>query len=329
MVGFCREKMCPFLVAVCILLVVPFEAGARQLVDRVVAVVNDDVIRLRELEKNLEPVKQRLKSQGLSGEGLEEELFEAREQMLDELINQELADQQVQEAEIRVSESDVDNAVEQVKERNGYTDEDLRNALQMQGMTMEEYRGEIRRQILRSRLVNRKIKSNIVVTNEDIRSYYEANPEEFGGEVKYELRNILLNPPQSGGGETENDIYARLQLIISKLNEGESFKQLARKFSEAPNASDGGELGKFALEDLSPNIRSAVRDLEKGELSEVVETDQGFQIFYVEDMTTTPPQPLEKVSDEIADKLYEQMVNKKYSNWLESLREESHIQIIR
>ncbi|MFW6052737.1 MAG: peptidylprolyl isomerase [Desulfosalsimonas sp.] len=330
MSGFGRAKFFLFFSVVWLLVfAVPFGTGARQVVDRVVAVVNDDVIRLRELEKTLDPVRQQLESRGLHGEELDEELYKAREQILDELINQKLADQQVQEAGISVSGSDVENAIERIKQRNNYTDEDLRMSLQMQGMTMEEYRKEIRKQILRSRLVNRKIKASIVITDEDIRRYYEANPEEFGGEVKYELRNILLKYPNSEDKAAKNAIYDKMQSIIDKLKDGESFARLAKDFSEAPNAPDGGELGRFALEDLSKNIRTEIKDLEEGEFSEVVETEQGFQIFYVQDVVTTPPKPLEEVSDKIADKLYEQRVNQKYNDWLESLREESHIKIIR
>ncbi|MFW6297331.1 MAG: peptidylprolyl isomerase [Desulfosalsimonas sp.] len=330
MVGFSRIKGCLALAVVCfIVFVVPFGAGARQVVDRVVAVVNEDVIRLKELEKALEPVRKQLESRGLSEDEVSEELYKAREQILDEMINQRLADQQVEEANISISESHVDNAIESIKERNRYTDADLRQALQMQGMNMEQYREEIRQQVLRSRLVNRKIKSNIVVTDEDIRDYYEANPEEFGGEVKYELRNILMRYPQSDDPVAKEEVLGRMQLIVDQLKEGESFEQLARDFSEAPNASEGGELGQFAMPDLAENIKSAVKDLDKGEFSTVVETEPGFQIFYVEDMAISTPKPLEEVSDEISDKLYDQMVNEKYSSWLESLRKDAHIRIIR
>ncbi|MCF8110639.1 MAG: SurA N-terminal domain-containing protein [Desulfobacteraceae bacterium] len=330
MAGFGRAKVFLFFCVVCLLVfAVPFGTGARQVVDRVVAVVNDDVIRLREMEKALEPVKQQLESRGLYGEEFDEQLYKAREQILDELINQKLADQQVEEAGISVSGSDVENAIERIKQRNNYTDEDLRMALQMQAMTIEEYRAEIRKQILRSRLVNRKIKASIVVTDEEIRRYYEANPEEFGGEVRYELRNILLKHPQPEEEAAKDEIFDRMEFITAQLKEGESFERLAKESSEAPNASDGGELGRFGLEDLAPSIKSAIKDMEEGEFSGVVETEQGFQIFYVQDINSTPPKPLEEVSDKIADKLYEQRVNQKYNDWLESLREESYIRIIR
>ncbi|MFW6080387.1 MAG: peptidylprolyl isomerase [Desulfosalsimonas sp.] len=304
-------------------------SGAGQVVDRVVAVVNEDVIRLRELEQALEPVRKQLESRGLSEEKRLEEFYEAREQILDEMINEKLSDQQIQDSGIEVDQSDVDAAIENVKQRNRYTDEDLRQALQMQGMTMEEYRSEIKQQMLRSRLVNQKVRSNIVVTDEDIRRYYEKNPEEFGGEIKYELRNILMQPSQPGNSAAADEVLARMNLILWQLEQGASFEGLAGYFSEATNASDGGRLGQFALEDLAGDLRAVIGDLDKGEFSGVVDTAHGFQIFFVEDIVTTEPEPLENVSDEIGKKLYDKRVNEKYSEWIDSLRQQAHIRIIR
>lgn len=307
----------------------PMAAGAEQVVDRVVAVVNDDIIRLRELNQALEPIEKQIRSEDLSAEETQKQLFEARERVLDELIREALADQQIADTGIQVDESDVDAAIEQIKSRNYYTDEDLRQALQMQGMSMEEYRSEIKQQMLRSRLVNQKVRSNIVVTDEDVRRYYEENPGEFGGEIKYKLRNILMQPSQAGNSAAADKTLARMNLILGQLEQGASFERLAGYFSEATNASDGGRLGQFALEDLAGDLRSVIGDLGKGEFSGVVDTAHGFQIFYVEDIITTPPEPIENVSDEIRKKLYDKRVNEKYNEWIKSLRQQAHIRIIR
>ncbi|MGM0786825.1 MAG: peptidylprolyl isomerase [Thermodesulfobacteriota bacterium] len=330
MYSFCRPQWLLVTGFVCVLVLGgALVSGAGQVVDRVVAVVNDDVIRLRELDRALEPVRQQLESRGLKEEQRLEEFYEAREQILDEMINEKLSDQQIQDSGIEVDESDVDAAIENVKQRNRYTDEDLRQALQMQGMSMEEYRSEIKQQMLRSRLVNRKVRSNIVVTDEDVRRYYEENPEEFGGEMEYKLRNILMQPPRTGDSGTADRVLARMNLILWQLEQGATFDRLAAEFSEATNASDGGELGQFSLQDLSENLRSVIGDLEEGEFSGVVDTEHGFQIFYVEDIITTPPEPLENVSDEIRKKLYDKRVNEKYNEWIKSLRQQAHIRIIR
>lgn len=334
MAGFCnlngslfRGPACAL--AVFFVFIAVFEAEARQVVDRVVAVVNDDVIRLRELNRELEPVRERLESRGLSEEELRKELYEARERILEEMINDKLAEQEIRGAGIKVEQRQVDAAIERIKQRNQYTDEDLRRALQMQGMTMDKYRSEIRRQILRNRLVNRKIKSSVVITDEDVRRYYEEHPEDYGGTIKYRLRNILLQYPGAGASRSKKETKEKMQDITGQLKAGASFVKMARKYSEAPNAPDGGALGKFFIKDLSADLRPVIKKLEKGEFSDIVETKAGFQIFYVEDIVTADPKPLEEVSDEIRNKLYEQRVNEKYSEWIESLRQEAHIRKIR
>lgn len=328
--AFVKSRIVGMICIACLVsLCVPMTVGAAEVVDRVVAVVNDDIIRLRDLNQALEPVEKRIRSEDLSDEETLKQLFEARERVLDELIKETLADQQIAEAGVQVDESDVDAAIERIKSRNYYTDEDLRQALQMQGMTMEQYRDEIKNQMLRSQLVNRKIKSKIVITDEDIRSYYEDNPEKYGGTVEYKLRNILLQYPEFGDQEAKAEVKEEMKSVLEELRQGASFEKLARKYSEASNASDGGELGKFALDDLSRDLKPVIRDLEAGEFSNIVETEQGFQIFYVQDIFETPAEPLEKVSDEIENTLYDQRVNEKYDAWIQSLREDAHIRIIR
>lgn len=319
---------------VCILglavLFVPLRAGAEpDVVDRIVAIVNDDIIRLQELNRAMAPIENEIHSRGLPPEETRQRLYEARMKMLDELINETLADQQIGEAGIRVGEEDVDAAIERVKAANRFTGEQLRHALQMQGMTMEEYRKEIRKQILRSRLVNRKVKSNIVITDGDIRRYYEAHPEKYGAVKKYRLRNILMRYPETGFGEARSRVRQKMASLVEQLEAGASFARLARDYSQAPNASDGGALGQFTLDDLAAELKPVIGGLEQGEFSGIIETKQGFQIFYVEDIVRTPPKPLESVADEIEKKLYEQQVNEKYNEWIQSLRQDSHIRIIR
>ncbi|MBS0012373.1 MAG: SurA N-terminal domain-containing protein [Desulfobacterales bacterium] len=303
-------------------------AGARpEVVDRIVAVVNDDIIRLREVERQLQPLRQQLDSRNLPEEQMREQLYEARMQLIDELINETLADQQIEQAGIQVGEAEVDAAIEQVKQRNRYTDEQLRQALEMQGMSMEQYRGELRRQILRSRLVNRKVKSSIVITDEDIQRYYEEHPDEYGGNPRYKLRNILLAGPDKNVDDPK--IRSRIREIRDALDNGASFGELAEKYSGAQNAEEGGELGEFAVNDLARDLRPVIADLEEGEISDGVETRQGIQIFYVEEIIEAPSEPLESVAAEIEEKLYNEQVDEKYRTWLESLRENAHIRIFR
>ena len=295
-------------------------AFSSQVVDRIVAVVNDDIIRLAELNRAVAPLEAQIRSKGLSASREQEEIYKVRSEMLDNLIEEKLADQEIRSAGIFVDERDVDNAIEQVKAMNYYSDEDLRRALAASNVTMTEYRAEIKRQILRNKLVNYKIKSKIIITDADIKKYYTDHPEKYGAKKKYLLRNILILDPEK---------YDQMRTIYEQLESGMSFADAARQYSEAGNAGDGGGLGFFSLEDLAQNIQTAVKGLSAGEFSEITETDQGLQIFYVENIDDQGGRSLEAMKDEIRQLLYEESVNQKFQSWIDELRESAYIKIIR
>lgn len=295
-------------------------AFSRQVVDRIVAVVNDDIIRLAELNRAVAPVEAQIRSKGLPDFHEQEEIYKVRSEVLNSLIEEKLADQEIRDAGIFVDERDVDNAIEQVKAMNYYSDEDLRRALAANNVSMTEYREEIRHQILRNKLVNYKIKSKIIITDADIEKYYDNHPEKYGSKKKYFLRNILISDPEK---------HDQMRTVDQQLTSGMPFADAARQYSEAGNADDGGRLGFFSLEDLAQNIQNAVKGLSAGEFSEITETDQGLQIFYVEKIEEQGGRSLEAMKDEIRQLLYEESVNQKFQSWIDGLRDSAYIKIIR
>ena len=156
-------------------------ARSAEIVDRIVAVVNDDVITLIELKGSLKPYMEKIRSLGYPPEKEQELLFKVRKDMLDRLINQKIEDQEIKRSKVEISEEQIDQTIERIKETNYLTDEQLRAALAKDGLTMEEYRKQIKSEILRTRLVNLKVKSKIVITKEDVKAYYEKHIEEYGG----------------------------------------------------------------------------------------------------------------------------------------------------
>ena len=104
---------------------------------------------------------------------------------------------------------------------------------------------------------------------------------------------------------------------------------MAREYSEAPNAVDGGLLGLINKSALAPEIQKALEPLKPGEFTDIIETDQGYQIFYLEDIETGSADSFEKVKMKIEDKLYNQVINRQYEKWLQDLRTRAHIKLIR
>ncbi len=300
-----------------------------EVVDRIVAVVNDDIITLFELNRSFKPYEEKIRKLGYSTDKEHKMLFKVREDMLNRLIDQKLKDQEIERLKIKIDEREIDQTIERIKEENFYTDEDLRHTLANEGLTMEEYRERIKEQILRTKLINLKVRSKIVITKEDITSYYNNHPDKYGGKKKYHLYNIIIKVPLFAD-ETEKDkIKARMDEILTELKAGESFENMARTYSESSLGAEGGDLGLFRLDELSPQLRNAIKEMQAGEFTPVLDTDQGFQIFFVKEIVKTSGKPLEEVSPEIEKILFNEIVEKKFQSWLEELRNQSAIKIIK
>ena len=304
-------------------------AESAEVIDRIVAVVNDDIITHFELQRSLRPYVEKIDGLGYSPEKKHQMLFKVREEMLNKIIDEKIEDQQIKRYKITVGEAEIDQTIERIKEANYYTDEELRSALAMEGLTMDEYRDRLRKEMLRSKLVNLEVKSKIVITKEDVKSYYDSHPEKYGGKKQYHLRHIIMQVNSFVSDAEKLKIKQKMQSVLEKLKEGEPFETMAITYSESPTASGGGDLGSFRLDQLSPILREAIQGLEAGELTPVLDTDQGYQIFLVEDIVRPPGRPLEEVTPEIERILFNEVVNKKFQVWLKELRTQSHIKIIK
>jgi len=303
-------------------------AFSAEVVDRIVAVVNDDIIRLTDLNKAVAPLEEQIRLKKMAPEKQREEIFKLRQEMLNSLIDDKLADQEIKTAGIFVDEQEIDNAILQVKKANFYSDEELRSALTASGISMDDYRNEIKKQMHRNQLVNQKVKSKIIITESDVSAYYNAHPELFSVVKKYMIRNVMMPLDAGMDQAAKASVRAKMENVHQRLSAGEPFEKMAKAYSEAVNASDGGKLGLFALEELAENIRIAVEPLKPGMFSPVVETDQGYQIFYVEKIEDAGGKEFSCVADEIRQKLYEEAVNKKFQSWIEALRKDADIKMI-
>ena len=322
------ELLCTFLLCMFNFYLIPGAEGA-ETVDRIVAIVNNDIITLYELNQSLQPYAERIKQLGYSSNQEHKMLFKVREEIIRKLVDEKIEDQQIKRFNIVVSEQEVDQTIERIKEINYYTDEEFRAGLKAEGLTMDEYRERLKEQLLRSKLVNREIKSKIVITNEDIKTYYDSHSEKYGGETKYHLRNILMKVSGLADAIEKRRVKEEMEAVLAKLKDGEPFENMVAAYSESPLASEGGDLGLFALDKLSPTLREAVKDLKAGELTPVLDTEHGYQIFLVQEVIQTQAKPLEKVTPEIERILFDKIVDERFQAWLEELSENSHVKIIK
>jgi peptidyl-prolyl cis-trans isomerase SurA len=305
------------------------DVQSAEVIDRIVAVVNDDIILLSELDESFKPYADRIMALGYSLDEERRTLFNIREEILNQLIDQKLTDQQIKRSKITVSDNEIDKAIERLKEANLFTDEELREMLKAEGLTMEEYRKRIKDQILRAKLVNFEIKSKIVITKEDIESYYKSHSDKYSKIKEYRLSNIIMKVPSFASEEEKLGVLEKMEMALTELKAGKPFDITARAYSESSYVSDEGGLGLFKLKELSPRIQEAIKDMKAGEFTPVLDTDQGYQIFYIQEIVDAPGKSLEEASPEIEDILYKEIVDKKFSSWIDELRKRSYIKTIK
>ena len=298
-----------------------------EVVDRIVAVVNNDLISLDDLNSKFKPYLEKINAMGYPPDKQSQMVFKVREDVLNQLIDQKLTDQEIARYKITASDKEVDNAIERIKKANSLTDEGFRQSLSKEGLTFEEYRKLTKEHILRSTLVNREIKSKVVITKEDIKAYYDAHPDQYGFEEKYRLANVVIKYSEGPDSVGRMQMHQKMAEILQALNAGKSIDEVIQAYSDSTAKVQGGELGSFSLSAMDPNIREAVKDLTPGQYSRIIETDYGPQIFRLLAKERTASKTLEDASSEIENKLYKDFVDQKFSKWLEELRSRSAIKI--
>jgi peptidyl-prolyl cis-trans isomerase SurA len=298
-------------------------------VDRIVAVVNDEIITLYDLNETLKPYEANIQALGYSPEKARETLFKLRADLLNKLVDQKIADQQIKKNNLTISMQEIDNTIERIKESRSYTDEDLRAGLAEQGLTIEEYRENLKKQLLRGKLVNREVKSKIVITSEEIEKYYNEHREKYAGETKYHLWNIFIQFSSTTDESQKQIAFDKMETVLSQLKQGRSFESFADETTDSPESPEGTDLGLYRLDELSPQLRDVVKDMKEGEYSSILETDRGYQIIYVQKMLVTDSKSLSDVAAEIEDVLYNEAIDNRYNTWLSELRKRSHIKIIK
>ena len=297
-----------------------------EICNRVVAIVNDEVVTLYELNTMMQMLtgipSEQLKNQS------EEMYFKTRKKVLDDLIDQKLVLEKIKELKIEVTAKEVDQAVERVKADNQFTQEDLLAKLKEQGGNYESYRESIKKELERVQLINFEVKSKIILREEEIEEYYNTHRDEFTSEGRVRLALIFLKQEDPADKNEARALYQKAQDILSMIKDGKNFANLARKFSNGPGASEGGDLGVFKMSQLNPEMAEIIKDLSAGEVSKPIIRPYGIKIIKVEEKDGGGEKSLEQVRNAIQTILYRKELDKKYSAWIKELRKKAYIKII-
>lgn len=294
--------------------------------DRIVAVVNDEVITLSELNGAFDPYREKLEA-AYQGQEREKALTEARETLLNRMIDALLMQQESRKTGIVVREEEVTEAIKDLLAKRNISQEDLLKGLAQEGTTLEAYRKEIRDQLMRIKLIRRDIKSKVAVTDEEIGEYYRKHREEYEGKESVRIKQILLPLPKEEDQAVREKLRADAGEIHRRLMNGESFDQLSAKYSEGPAAATGGDIGYVERGMIIHEVEDVAFKLPLQQISGVIESSVGFHIVQVIDRRGAGIKGIESVREEIREKIDREKMEKKFEEWLEALRKKSNIGI--
>lgn len=258
----------------------PAHSAARAVeVDRIVAVVNSEVITALQLRARIEQARRQLVRQGV--ELPPDEVLER--QLLERLIVERAQVQLAQESGMQVDDATLTRAVERIAANNQLSLDQLRAALEQDGVSWDRFRDEIRTEILLTRLREREVDSRIVVTEAEIDNFIATNPDAFSGQ-EFAVAHILLRTPEGASPEQLEAVARRAEQVMARLRSGEDFARVAAGVSDAPDGLSGGGLGWRPLDRLPALFADAVRNLRPGETSPVMRSAAGLHIVRLVDV---------------------------------------------
>ncbi len=300
---------------------------AQQLLDGIAAIVNDNIITISEVREvmALEAAELDKRYYGTELEMRRREMFRSA---LQPLIDVEIQLGRAKALQVQVDESDIDRQIEQLKEANQLTDEQLEEILQSRGLTIEAHREQISRSLLVTRVVNFEVQSRLVITESELQEAYEKQQDRFSIAGELTVSHILFLVSEQASDEEVAQARQKADAIWQQLRSGGDFAQLARAHSEGPSAENDGLLGTFRTGELVPGIEAAATALQPGEISEPVRTQIGWHIVRLESAKSGGYQPLEAVREELTVELKRTKFERNYAEWLESLRQQSYIKIL-
>ncbi|RPI34548.1 MAG: hypothetical protein EHM54_09440, partial [Nitrospiraceae bacterium] len=268
------------MIIVCVLLL-SGRTNANVILDRVVAVVNQEVITWSELYKTMEAdaspaVKELQKDEQRSIYKKNEAAF------LETLINVKLQLQEARNAGIKVSDGELQEAIEGIKKKYSMSDSAFRDSLKAEGISYEEYRKRLRDQIIISKLVNMQIRSKIVITDEDINKFAAENKRVLENTESYKISQILLKKQKD---VESSKIEEKAGDLLRKLEQGESFADVARQYSEDPSSNAGGDLGFLKKSELNSDFLDVISKMKPGDISKPFWTASGLHIIKLESRT--------------------------------------------
>jgi peptidyl-prolyl cis-trans isomerase SurA len=307
----------------------PAEGANAKVVEEIIARVNNEIITRSELDKARTTAEDDAKQecQGkCTPEQLRTDIEDRQKNALRDLIDQSLLVQRGKDMSVSV-EPDVIKRLDQIRIQNKMGSmEDLEKAVSSQGLNWEDFKDNIRKNLLTQRVISQEVGSHITIGKDEVEKYYNEHKKDYVRPEQVALREIEV--ATEGKKDTElPDLKKKAETALQRVKDGEDFGEIAKRFSDGSTAKQGGFLGVYKRGELSKELEDIVFKMKKSELTGVMDTKQGYLVLQVLEHYDEGEQSLAKVEPEIMDKLYSERMEPKLREYLKTLREQSYVVI--
>ena len=298
------------------------ESPARgQLIERVIAIVNDDVVLLSEVESVVDDMMRAEPPK--TGMDPKEYRKMRRLEVIDTLVAEKLLEQEIRKLRIEVSEPEIERIVEGTKAQHGLDDQKLAQALAQQGLTLKEYKEGLRKQLMKAKIIQLKVKNRVQVTENEVKARAAQNRALNQADFRVKARHILFLVKDEAAAE---DARKRAEAAKARIVAGEDFATVAQELSEGPSARNGGSLGVFGRGEMVPEFERAAFSAEPLQVIGPVRTSFGWHLIWVEERVAQE-QSESAMEEQIRAQIYEAEVERAFKQYLEELKQAAYIDI--
>jgi peptidyl-prolyl cis-trans isomerase SurA len=302
-------------------------AGKKLVVERVVAIVNDAIVLASELEARMTAVRGEA-MQIADPKERERRISKLTSQVLDEMVNEELIVQASEAAKIEVEASEVQAALDEIKQQNNLDDAGFAQVLAAQGYTLANYKHELRRQLLRLRAVNQLVAPKVTVTDEDVRARYDQMQRRSEAVSAVQLSHMLFRLPEHPTEQQLAEAKEKAAKAIARVKGGETFEAVATAVSEDDSTkATGGQLGWFQRGSIQAEWEPIVFAMDKGDVRGPVTGPQGLHVFQVTEVKKSDLKPFAEMKEQLMRDIRRREMDKQTQTWIEELRKKAYIDI--
>ncbi|UCF87027.1 MAG: peptidylprolyl isomerase [Nitrospiraceae bacterium] len=293
------------------------------LLDRIVAIVNNDIITWSELRGTIE-MEARMVLEGLEGEAREQKIQEIRKTFLNTMLDIKLQIQEAQKAGLSVGSAETESAIVDIKKKYNLTEDAFIGSLRAEGLDIVGYKEKLSEQILISKVVRQEVSENIFISDSEVKEYYETHKEQYLRKERVKIRQIFFSRPEDD--ILKSEIETRAEEISRRIQDGESFERLAREVSEDASREFGGDLGYISRGSVLKEVEDVAFNLDIGEVSRPFWSTSGLHIVKLEDRIESSKRT--EAKEKIKEILFEEVFQSKFEDWVKALREKAYIKIL-